>query len=60
MPVTLKRTRGGKVQVSTPNGVKAKATTPAKAIKQRNILNAIEHDPTFKPRGRKPRAAANP
>jgi hypothetical protein len=30
MPVTLIR-KGGKVQVRTPNGIKAKGTTPAKA-----------------------------
>lgn len=31
------------MQVSTPGGVKAKATTPEKAKKQERLLNAIEH-----------------
>jgi hypothetical protein len=52
MPVKLTKIGGGKVRVSTPNGVRSKATTPANAIKQRNLLNAIEHDPNFKPRKR--------
>jgi hypothetical protein len=43
MPVKLKSVGKGKVQVSTPHGVKAKATTPAKAARQRNLLNAVEH-----------------
>jgi len=49
MPVKLKSVGKGKVQVSTPNGVKAKATTPAKAARQRNLLNAVEHG--WKPTG---------
>ncbi len=43
MPVKLTKTKGGKVRVSTPNGVKAKATTAAKAKAQQRLLNAIEH-----------------
>lgn len=31
------------MQVSTPGGVKAKATTPTKAAKQERLLNAIDH-----------------
>ncbi len=50
MPVKLKSVGHGKVQVSTPSGVKAKATTPAKAKAQERLLNAIEHNPNFKPR----------
>jgi hypothetical protein len=42
MPVKIKKVSGG-YQVSTPHGVKAKHTTEAKAIKQRNLLNAVEH-----------------
>lgn len=53
MPVKLKKLPSGKVQVSTPNGVKSKATTPDKAKRQERLLNAIEHDPDFKPRGKK-------
>jgi hypothetical protein len=36
--------------VSTPGGVKAKATTQDKAIKQKRLLDAIEHG--FKPTGK--------
>lgn len=49
MPVKLKKVSGGKVRVSTPNGVKAKATTPAKAERQKHLLNAVEHG--WKPTG---------
>lgn len=51
MPVKLKKLPSGKVQVSTPHGVKAKATTPTKAKRQRNLLNAVEHG--WKPTRRK-------
>lgn len=51
MPVTKKRIKGGKVRVSTPGGVKAKATTPEKAAAQERLLNAIEHG--WKPNKRK-------
>jgi hypothetical protein len=36
------------VRVSTPNGVKAKATTMVKAKKQERLLNAIDHG--YKPK----------
>ena len=51
MPVTTRKLKSGKVRVSTPHGVKAKATTPAKAKAQKRLLNAIEHGwhPTGKP-----------
>jgi hypothetical protein len=49
MPVTLRKIKGGKVKVSTPNGVKAKSTTPAKAERQKHLLNAVEHG--WKPTG---------
>jgi hypothetical protein len=49
MPVKLKSVGKGKVRVSTPNGVKAKATTPAKAQAQKRLLNAVEHG--WKPTG---------
>lgn len=42
MPVTITKING-KYRVSTPYGVKSKGTTLAKAIRQRNLLNAIEH-----------------
>jgi len=47
MPVkTVKIKKGknkGKVRVSTPGGVKAKAATPENAKKQQRLLNAVEH-----------------
>ena len=51
MPVKLRKLPGGKVQVKTPGGVKAKATTPTKAKRQANLLRAVEHGwkPTGKP-----------
>lgn len=33
----------GKVRVSSPSGVRAKATTPEKAEKQMRLLRAIDH-----------------
>ena len=53
MPVTVKKLPSGKVRVSTPNGVKAKGTTPKKAASQKRLLNAIDHG--FKPTGRQPK-----
>ena len=47
MPVKLNKLKGGKVRVSTPGGVKAKATTPVKAKKLARLLRAIDHG--FKP-----------
>lgn len=43
MPVKITKLKSGKVRVSTPGGVKAKATTKAKAEKQKKLLNAIDH-----------------
>lgn len=43
MPVKLRKLPSGKVQVSTPNGVKSRGSTPENARKQRNLLNAVEH-----------------
>ena len=51
MPVSLERNKDGSVKVSTPNGVKAKHTTLKNAIKQKRLLNAVEHG--FKPTGKK-------
>lgn len=42
MPVTIRKLKNGKYQVSTPNGIKAKGTTKAKALKQKRLLDAIE------------------
>ncbi len=51
MPVKLRKLKSGKVSVRTPGGVKSKATTLANAKAQERLLNAIEHNPNFKPRG---------
>lgn len=51
MPVKERRLKSGKVRVSTPGGVKAKATTPKKAAAQTRLLNAVEHG--WKPTGKK-------
>lgn len=53
MPVTRRKLKSGKVRVSTPGGVKAKATTVAKAGKQERLLRAVEHG--WKPSGRRGR-----
>lgn len=49
MPVRMKKLPSGKVRVSTPGGTKAKATTPAKAERQANLLRGVEHG--WKPTG---------
>ena len=43
MPVTLENLPGDKIRVSTPGGVKAKATSFQKAMAQKRLLNAVEH-----------------
>lgn len=43
MPVKTTKLPSGKVRVSTPNMVHAKATTPAKAAAQKRLLNAVKH-----------------
>ena len=53
MPVRVAKVKGGKYQVKTPGGVKAKGTTKAKAASQQRLLNALEHG--FKPTGKKAR-----
>jgi hypothetical protein len=50
MPVTKKKLPSGKVQVKTPGGVKAKGTTVKKAEAQERLLNAVDHNPNFKPK----------
>ena len=51
MPVKLTKLPSGKVRVSTPGGVKAKATTPEKAEALKHLLYAVDHGwkPTGKP-----------
>lgn len=53
MPTETRRLQSGKVRVQTPSGIKAKATTPAKAKRQKRLLNAVEHG--WKPTGKKGR-----
>ena len=48
MPYTTRKLKSGKVRVSSPSGVRAKATTPAKAKRQVRLLNALEHNPDFR------------
>jgi hypothetical protein len=48
MPGKISKVKGG-YQVATPNMVHAKHTTLDKAKKQQRLLNAIEHNPNFKP-----------
>jgi len=43
MPVKITALGRNRYRVSTPSGVKSKATTKAKAEKQKVLLNAIEH-----------------
>lgn len=47
MPAKLTKLPSGRVRVSTPNMVHAKAATPENAKKQQRLLNAIDHG--FKP-----------
>ena len=49
MPVSISKVDGWKV--STPHGTKAKRTTLANALKQRRLLNAVEHG--WKPTGKR-------
>ena len=53
MPVRIRKLPSGKVQVRTPGGVKSKGSTPAKAARQKRLLNAIENNPSFVPRKRR-------
>ena len=55
MPVTVSKKKNGKYTVRTPNGVKAKNTTKKNAMKQKRLLNAVEHGwrPTRSKKGKK-------
>lgn len=55
MPVKKIILKNGKVKVVTPGGVRSKGTTMKKAKAQERLLNAIEHNPNFKPRKNKKR-----
>jgi len=43
MPVKIRSVGKNRVEVRTPEGVKAKSTTPAKAKKQARLLRAVDH-----------------
>jgi hypothetical protein len=53
MPYNKTKLKGGKVRVTSPSGVRAKATTPAKADAQLRLLRGIEHNPEFRDKLRK-------
>lgn len=50
MPYKMRKVSKGKVRVTSPHGVKAKSTTPAKAAAQMRLLRGVEHGwkPTHK------------
>ena len=50
MPVTTRKTKGG-YQNSTPNGIKGRRMTKKNAMRQKRLLNAIDHG--FAPTKRK-------
>jgi hypothetical protein len=53
MPVRIEKPKKGargKVKVRTPGGVKSKGSTQENAIRQKRLLDAIEHG--FKPTGK--------
>lgn len=51
MPTQVRKTASGKYKVSTPGGVKAKATSKAKAEAQARLLHGIDRG--WKPTKRK-------
>ena len=53
MPVKIRKVGKGKYRVSTPGGTKAQSTTKTKAKKQERLLNALEHNPGWRPTGKK-------
>ncbi|MFH1626433.1 MAG: hypothetical protein ABID54_14940 [Pseudomonadota bacterium] len=53
MPYDITKVGKGKFKVTSPHGTKAKSTSLANAKKQTRLLQAIEHNPNFKPRKEK-------
>lgn len=49
MPVSIIDRGNGQYMVRTPNGVHSYHTSLENAKKQRNLLNALEHNKNFKP-----------
>lgn len=54
MPVSIRR-KGRCYQVRTPNRVHARCTSRKNAKAQERILNAVEHNPNWRPTGRRAR-----
>lgn len=50
MPYKTTKTKGGKVRVSSPHGVKCKKCTKKNAEAQMRLLRAIEHTPGYRPK----------
>jgi hypothetical protein len=55
MPAKIRKTKSGKYQVSTPEGVTAKSTIKANAEAQANLLRGVAHGwkPSSKNKSRK-------
>lgn len=49
MPVTTRKLKSGRYSNRTPGGVKGKSMTKENAMRQKRLLNAIDHE--FKPTG---------
>jgi hypothetical protein len=56
MPVSIRK-KGDKYEVRTPHGVKAKRTTRQKAVRQKRLLDAIEHG--YKPKKQRHHSCEN-
>ena len=50
MPYKVTKVGKGKFKVTSPHGVKTKAGTKKNTAAQVRLLQAIEHNPDFKPR----------
>ena len=53
MPYTMKKVKGGRYRVTGPGGVHAKGSTKANAESQMRLLRAVEHNPDWKPTGKR-------
>jgi len=57
MPYKVRKSNGG-YSVTSPHGTKAKRTSKKKAEAQVRLLQAIEHNPDFRPRKKKHHSAS--
>lgn len=48
MPVKIRKTKKGCYSVKTPNRTHAKCTSKEKAEAQARLINAVEHNPSFR------------